>query len=1002
MKNRNIKIWFYCLCLLCLCACSSKEENLQEESYRTIKVIEVQGEVQVEREDLGMIDAYENMHLKSNDQIKVKEGSYARISLDDDKYVYAEEQTQFSVVAKGDTENSETTIHLEQGALTTEIQNALSEQSKYEIVTPNSTMAVRGTVYRVAVVQDGEQNHHTSLQVFDGKVATFLLQSDGTKVKEVLVPAGKEVQIASDKEVVNYVRDEQEEILKDLDLNELPLQALEVVKTIIEEQKNPDIVVALPQIEQAIEQAMEQEMEQENEEPLTPQEEMEEENVAMQEPLIPQEEIKQEQENETIDEPSSIPEDTKPPLKHYGIAFNSHGGTNVSSLSLQSGTTYELPSITRQGYEFAGWYQDQNYSNKHETNVVGSEDITLHAKWVPRNDTPYTIVSYVESLETGNYVVDAQETKIGTTDTKVNWKEVKNGFHLNETKSVDEGIIAPDGSMCLRLYYDRNDVVLTIQNGDETTKQVVKYGQSVPLKPIEKAGYTFLGYSTKADGTGQMIKDTYVMETNTTLYACFEPKKDTQFKVHYYKEEANQDAYTLFQERMYTGVSDTLVTSEMIDLPLLEECSYDVEYKTIQPDGSTIIDVYYKRNRYEVTYQYSNGKVKQESLKYGQNYTMTTYSNSLFYNKWFTQPDGAGEEVTKDETVTKDITLYEKIYFLFASYDVVSHFQDEDYQGYDNDVKPTTEKKWGIIHQNVQIKPDEVDGFYVNMDKSKLEGKITESGTLQLHIYYDRNKEHTVTFLGVNDELVKEVKVKDQETLAPPNYAVTGYNFLYWVNTENESEHYNGGIKVQKDLTLKAVMEARNDTSYTVKCYIRDTEDTYTLHKEESFKGTTDAVLTVDEVKKSMENYIPSTHTINTQKTNATMKISGDGTSVYELYLDQKVDYLVVLVTPEKTQQHRNQLYKFITYPNLGDIGKVENYYEGYYSQIIEKEKLPCWNEIENQTQGLTLNTTFSYIPTFDQLGKHVPELGTEIVALTQLYGNGGVIYKNVVILWYE
>ena len=66
-----------------------------------------------------------------------------RLKLDDDKYILVEENSILTIVAEGTKEDSKTAIHLEQGAITNEIQNKLNPNSSYEVTTPNSVMAVR-------------------------------------------------------------------------------------------------------------------------------------------------------------------------------------------------------------------------------------------------------------------------------------------------------------------------------------------------------------------------------------------------------------------------------------------------------------------------------------------------------------------------------------------------------------------------------------------------------------------------------------------------------------------------------------------------------------------------------------------------------------------------------------------------------------------------------------------------------------------------------------------
>lgn len=121
------------------------------ETYRVIKVMSADGHSYVARGDIKDLEAYEGMALQSGDSVHVDGNSSLILMLDEDKLVYVEQNTDFSIVAEGTAKDSRSRIELTKGALTCEIQNDLSSGSTYEINTPNSTMAVRGTSFRVEV-----------------------------------------------------------------------------------------------------------------------------------------------------------------------------------------------------------------------------------------------------------------------------------------------------------------------------------------------------------------------------------------------------------------------------------------------------------------------------------------------------------------------------------------------------------------------------------------------------------------------------------------------------------------------------------------------------------------------------------------------------------------------------------------------------------------------------------------------------------------------------------
>ena len=194
---------------------SAKSKN----QYRIIKVYEVSGDAVVTREDIGEINAYENMVLESGDLLNLNSGTMT-LQLDEDKYIYMEEGTEIQLVAEGNAENSKTTIQLNKGEITNEIQNKLSTDSAYEVNTPNATMSVRGTIFYVKVYEGEDGKLYTKVCVLDGKVETNLIYADGNLAdgsKLLKVGKGNQIIIFEDSTTTDYLGD-----MTDIDYDDLP------------------------------------------------------------------------------------------------------------------------------------------------------------------------------------------------------------------------------------------------------------------------------------------------------------------------------------------------------------------------------------------------------------------------------------------------------------------------------------------------------------------------------------------------------------------------------------------------------------------------------------------------------------------------------------------------------------------------------------------------------------------------------------------------------------
>lgn len=149
----------------------------KEETYRSIKIIELEGGVTIERDGVGTLEASSNMNLISGDAVKTGQDAYAVLQLDSDKYVMLAEAGSMTVVAEGNEAGGRTAIRLDAGSVLSEIQNPLSNGSSYDIVTPNATMSVRGTVFEVRKNGD-DTTGDIEVLVYDGKVDVTLEEAE--------------------------------------------------------------------------------------------------------------------------------------------------------------------------------------------------------------------------------------------------------------------------------------------------------------------------------------------------------------------------------------------------------------------------------------------------------------------------------------------------------------------------------------------------------------------------------------------------------------------------------------------------------------------------------------------------------------------------------------------------------------------------------------------------------------------------------------------------------
>lgn len=218
----------------------------KKEGYRTIQIYKLDGRAEVNRQNQGTIEPYVNMMLQSGDEVKTYEESYLYLKMDEDKFLLAEPLTRFRLEATGTARNSQTKIELDEGAVVNHITEPLSKESSYEVKSPNSTMAVRGTSFRVYVWYDENGVSHTVLEVFEGIVSVKLIYPDGSESGESRqFRAGQTAFIWGNSETSDY-----DYVEDTIDYYELDIPTLEFLKIAIDELKNYNITI--PDVDEII------------------------------------------------------------------------------------------------------------------------------------------------------------------------------------------------------------------------------------------------------------------------------------------------------------------------------------------------------------------------------------------------------------------------------------------------------------------------------------------------------------------------------------------------------------------------------------------------------------------------------------------------------------------------------------------------------------------------------------------------------------------------------
>ena len=186
-------------------------------------------------------------------------------------------------------------------------------------------------------------------------------------------------------------------------------------------------------------------------------------------------------------------------------SYFDHPATSGQSYTVLNNGAQGGPSFSREGYTFKGWntkddgtgdwylnVDDENTATEIEL-LLDNED--LYAQWTPNSGTEYTVEHYKQNLD-GTYPEEPSEVENNLTgitgETATATPKSYEGFAYNAEAegTVASGTITGDGSLVLKLYYDRNSYKVTYVWDNATAptntpnppaEATVKYGQTVTV-----------------------------------------------------------------------------------------------------------------------------------------------------------------------------------------------------------------------------------------------------------------------------------------------------------------------------------------------------------------------------------------------------------------------------------------------------------------------------------------------------------------------------------------
>ena len=301
------------------------------------------------------------------------------------------------------------------------------------------------------------------------------------------------------------------------------------------------------------------------------------------------------------------------------ITFKFYNGETLLDTQVVNGdgqlTAPATPAI-ESGRKFLGWYAVDangqleaqefdfstaytNYSGRSEVKVMAKIEAVFYVYFM-------TVDGQVHSTAIAN---EANGFKVALPmDYEPNGKVVT-GWTANDAVFTADTVVTAD-TYVYPVTEDCYWVTFNTTGGSMVASCSIKKGDTLNLSTVTvpyRTGYTFKGWSTTADGTN--VVNSVTPTADTTLYAVWEGD-NVKYMVVYWGENADDNNYSALATATLTGKVGSTVTLDATTGALPKSVSDRQHFKfsrsdsaTIRADGSSVLNVYFSRNSYTLTFR---------------------------------------------------------------------------------------------------------------------------------------------------------------------------------------------------------------------------------------------------------------------------------------------------------------------------------------------------------------------------------------------------------------
>lgn len=475
-------------------------------------------------------------------------------------------------------------------------------------------------------------------------------------------------------------------------------------------------------------------------------------------------------------------EEPEPQISTYTILINyqfedGKQAANPWSATVAAGSTY-TQTITSP--VVVGYTPDQA-----AVEVNASEGITYTVTYKPA-EVEFTVKHYQQNVTGAEYTLAETETKTGYTESPVGADLAKSYDGFYKLIYATDTAIAADGSTEVEIYYDRYYYLmkLNLDGGYGLEPIYARYGTPITIGEPTKPGYSFDKWkpalpTTMPVGGGEYKALWNLGEAGFNVIFWYEnpnPNEDGSygysvvgtFKPSNVKPGTEKKSGD-YKDQSFEGRDDKHFTYN----------ADKAETVTVNGDGSTVLNVYFIRNSYTLTFKGGQVTLTCTRTEHTHSYTdsrwlvfTTQYKGGCYGDDWTTSPSCGIQAHTHGDNCykTSDLTITAKY-----GADIHSNFP----------IKEGNKTLWWNVPDNSQyFKPGTQLGSIDTMPGESITFKraSADSGAVLWYYIETLNGESgEYTHDGKNFKLYKKIDIKQSGwlTYTEEFHDITGFT-QYW------------------------------------------------------------------------------------------------------------------------------------------------------------------------------------------------------------------------------